>query len=133
MEHAYAQALWKMIGSGIKPKEAVHALHEMLVRLGRVSLLPKIGRALVRIAMRDEGRSGVVLLIAREKDESRAKKEAKEFLFEMNLDPKGVTVHVDDTLIGGWRVEGRERLVDASFKKSLLDMYNAATTSISRT
>ena len=106
MEHAYAQALWKMIGNGMKAKEAVHALHEMLLRLGRVSLLPKIGRALVSIAMRDEGRSDVVLSIAREKDESRAKKEAEEFLSEMHLDPKGVTVHVDDTLIGGWRVEG---------------------------
>ncbi len=131
MEIAYAQALWKLIQNGKKPKEAVRALHEMLVRLGRVSLLPKIARAFGRIAERAQSQSGVVLSIAREKDERSAHKAVKGILSEMDVDAKDVTTQVDETLIGGWRLEGKEKLVDASFKKYLLQMYNAATTSIS--
>ena len=36
-------------------------------------------------------------------------------------------VRVDDSLIGGWRLEGRERLIDASYKELLLSIYNRAT------
>ena len=43
---------------------------------------------------------------------------------------KDVDVALDDSLIGGWRLEGRGNLVDASFKKSLLDMYNRTTQKI---
>lgn len=127
MEQHYAQALWKMIQNGKKPKEAVHALHEMLMRLGRASLLPKIARAFGRIAERAQSQGGVALSIAREKDERSAHKAVKQLLSEMGIDAKDVTTHVDGTLIGGWRLEGRENLVDASFKKYLLGMYNRAT------
>ncbi len=129
METAYAQALWKLIQNGKKPKEAVRALHEMLVRLGRVRLLPKIARVFERLAERDQARSGIVLSVAREKDERAAHKAAKQFLAEMDVDSKEVTTRVDETLIGGWRLEGKENLVDASFKKYLLQMYNRATRS----
>ncbi len=129
METVYAQALWKLIQNGKKPKEAVHALHEMLARLGRVSLLPKIGRVFARIAERDQSRNGVVLSIAREKDERAAHKAVKDILSEMDIDAKDMTTQVDETLIGGWRLEGREKLVDASFKKHLLSLYNRATRS----
>ena len=129
MENAYAQALWKMIQGGKKPKEAVTALHEMLIRLGRSALMPKIAHAFVRIAERDRARNGVVLSIAREKDERVAHKQANAFLAEMQIDAKDVTTHIDESLIGGWRLEGRERLVDASFKKQLLSLYNRATQS----
>lgn len=128
MQEAYAQALWKLIRSK-NPKEAVHALHEMLVRLGRASLLPKIGRVFARIAERDRARNDVVLRVAREKDERTAHKAIKEILAEMKVDSKDVATRVDDTLIGGWRLEGREHLVDSSFKKHLLSIYNRATQS----
>ncbi len=132
MQEAYAQALWKMIQggpgrAGKKPKGAVQALHEMLVRLGRVSLLPKIARIFRKLAERDRSRNGVVLSVAREKDERGAHKAIKAILKEMDVDAKDVTTEIDETLIGGWRLEGRENLVDASFKKHLLGMYNRAT------
>ncbi len=136
MENAYAQALWKMLQNGpsdgrqgMKPKEALHALHESLMRSGRQGLLPKIGRAFAKIAERDQARTNIVLTVAREKDEHTAQKEAKDILSKMNIDSVDVTGRVDDSLIGGWRLEGRERLVDASFKKQLLTLYNRATRS----
>ena len=128
MENAYAEALWKMLQKGMKPKEAVRTLSELLTKSGRQSLLPKIGRAFVKIAEREESRTRVILSVAREKDARRAHKEVKKLLSDMRVPSVDVTVHVDDSLIGGWRLEGRENLIDASFKKHLVSIYNRATT-----
>lgn len=127
MENNYAQALYRMLAGGMKPKEAVKKLHDMLERQGRTALLPKIGRAFGRIAMREGKKGAVTLTIAREKDERGALSEAKDILNEMDIAAKDVEVRVDENLIGGWRLEGREHLVDASFKKHLLSIYNRAT------
>ncbi len=127
METAYAQALAKMITNGKKPKEAVEALRQLLVRRGRETLLPKIGRAFARIAQREQVGTGVVLTAARESDHHVAHREAESFLSAMGVDARDVTMRTDESLIGGWRLEGRERLVDASFKKQLLSLYNRAT------
>jgi len=127
METAYAQALWHLLEKGISPKKAVGALHEGLVSRGRQALMPRIARAFARIAARDEKRNGMVLSITREKDERSAKRAVKAILAELEVSPSDVAVKVDTSLIGGWRFEGREMLVDASWKKHLLSIYNRAT------
>ncbi|MEK7133952.1 MAG: F0F1 ATP synthase subunit delta [Patescibacteria group bacterium] len=129
MENAYAQALMRMMSRGMNPKDAVAALHTLLVRLGRESLLPKIGRAFGRLAEREGGRTGITLTVARHKDTHAAQHAIKDILSKMKTDTDEVVVRTDDSLIGGWRLEGRERLIDASFKKYLLSLYNRATQS----
>jgi F0F1-type ATP synthase delta subunit len=127
MENTYAEALWEMTKKGIDAKKAVAALRELLERYGRAALLPRIGRAFMRIAAREERKSMVLLSVAREKDARKAEHAAAEALRDAGATAKDVAVHVDDSLIGGWRLEGRERLLDASYKKYLLDVYNRAT------
>ncbi len=127
METAYAQALWKMVEGGMTPSKAVHALHGVLKANGREVLLPRIAKAFARIAERETKRTDVVLTVAREKDERYAHKEVKEILAGMGVETKDLKTEVDDTLIGGWRLEGRERLVDASYKNQLLELFNRAT------
>jgi len=127
METAYAQALWKMVEGGMSPAKAVHALRDLLKARGREALLPRIGRAFARIAEREGKRTGVTLSVAREKDERDAKNAVKEILAKLDVEPKEVSIQVDESLIGGWRLEGRECLVDASYKRVLVDVYNAAT------
>lgn len=127
MYDTYAQALWKLAESGMKPKEAVAKLQERLVADGRENLLPHIARAFARLAERKLQQGRVVLSVAREKDAAKAKRATKEILRQLDVEPADIALEVDDTLIGGWRFEGRERLYDASFKKHLLSIYNAAT------
>lgn len=127
MEHAYAQALWEMLKKGMKPKDAVHALKESLVRHGREGLLPRIGRAFQRLAARESGKQAVTLTVARERDAHAALRSAKPVLEEIGVAAKEVAVAVDDSEIGGWRLEGRETLVNASFKQQLLAMYRKTT------
>ncbi len=127
METAYAQALWKMVEGGMAPVKAVQALRETLKAHGREALLPRIGSAFARIAERESKRNDVILTVAREKDERHAHKEVKSLLSEMGIETKDLKTQVDDTLIGGWRLEGREVVVDASYKSQLLELFNRAT------
>ena len=133
METAYAQALWRMVTDGKTPHAAVEALRTLLTREGREALLPRIARAFERLAEREMHKTDMILTVAREKDERAAKKEAQEMLYRTGLlsagggSSFGGKTRVDDTLVGGWRLEGRGMLVDASYKTQLLDMYNRAT------
>ena len=135
MEQSYAQALWKMVEDGMTPAKAVRALHDTLKAHGREALLSRIASAFTRIAEREAKRSDVVLTVAREKDIHRARLEAKKYLEGMDAKSarggsalgRDLKTQVDDTLIGGWRLEGRETLTDASYKKALLDLYTRVT------
>jgi F0F1-type ATP synthase delta subunit len=124
MEQAYAQALWNMVAAGMSPVKAVHALRDQLRAHGREALLPRIGRAFMRIAEREAKHSNVVLSVARAGDERLAKVEIKEILARIGVESKDILMQVDDSLIGGWRLEGRETLVDASYKNELLELFN---------
>ena len=125
MENSYAQALWTVIENGMKPQEAVIAMHGILKIEKREALLPRIARAFERIAAHARDRDSVTLAVADKSHEHAALKE----LAASGLDTKDVKPHVDPTLIGGWRFEGREQLIDASYKKHLLAIYHAATRS----
>ena len=127
MEDAYAEVLWRLMESGRTPHMAVKALQTILRRHGRESLLPRIGRAFAKRAERHGKRNDVVLSLAREKDARKAHKEIKDFITKLGVEIKDLKTQIDDTQIGGWRLEGKDTLVDASFKKQLLDVYNRST------
>jgi F0F1-type ATP synthase delta subunit len=85
--------------------------------------MPRIGKAFERIATRELSKSRITLSVAREKDERSAKAAAKEVLSALKLDAKDIALEVDDSLIGGWRLEGSEILMDRSYKTRLLEIF----------
>ena len=129
MEEAYAQALWEIVEKGKDPRGAVRALHASLVMNGREGLMPRIARMFARLAARKEQVDSVVLTVAHEGDVRRAEREAGDAIRAVGVELSRVAVKTDGLLIGGWRLEGRETLVDASFRKQLLALYNRATKS----
>jgi len=128
MEQAYAMALWKVIENGKEPKTAVAALRSALKERGRAALLPRIGRAFERFAAREHTKNVLKISLSNMND-SRAHKEAVSALSKLNVSGTDIEVRSDDLLIGGWRVEGKGYLLDASFKKHLLSIYNRTTQS----
>ncbi|MEN9561679.1 MAG: hypothetical protein RIQ56_952 [Candidatus Parcubacteria bacterium] len=118
MERNYAMALWKSIERGNNPKAAVSALIQSLQTHGRSALLPRVIAAFKRVSERELRRNETRVLVADQKDALDAMKAAGVSQAE---------VCVDASLIGGWRIERSETLIDASYKKMLLDMYNRAT------
>ena len=127
MEKMYAQALWQLVSNGMDAKQAVHAIHARLEKEGRAILMPRVGRAFARIAERESRKTDFTLTVAREEDLAHAKKDMKALTGDLGIDVDSLKTQVDDTLIGGWRLEGNEKLVDASYKKQLLDLYNSVT------
>ena len=123
MEQAYAMALWKVMEGGKEPEAAVTSLREVLERRGRTELLSRIGRAFGRFAAREHAKNVLSITLSNIRDE-RAHKEAISALSKLNMSEANVEVRTDDSLIGGWRLEGRGRLLDTSFKKHLLSIYN---------
>ncbi len=127
MEKAYAQALWQLIEGGMEPSKAVHAIHTQLEAQGRQELMPRIARAFERLAERMHARDTITLTVADKAHEHAAHKEAAASLSKIGIESTPIETRVDHSLIGGWRMEGREHLVDASHKKHLLAIYRAAT------
>ena len=127
MEKAYAQALWRIIEAGTAPKKAVKTMCEALAARGRLGLLPKIARAFNLLAVRADAKNVMVLKVARPSDTKRALKEAAALLKEAGVRAGDVKTGVEENLIGGWRLEGREILHDASYKAQLLYIYERAS------
>ncbi len=123
MENAYAQALWQIIEKGTPQAEAVRSLHSFLKESGREALLPRIAKAFERIAATRARHDMAILTVADAKHEHYAQEAAAAF----GVKAKKMTVVVDTTLIGGWRLDARETLVDASYKKHLLELYRRTT------
>lgn len=124
MPEVYAHVLVKMIGKGEAPHSVVQKLQENLTEHGRSALLPKIARAFERIMQKRGQRTDVRLFVAAHDDARHAKSEAEHALGTVH---EHMHVHTDSSLIGGWRVEAGERLVDMSYKKQLLSIFNRAT------
>jgi len=118
MEKLYAQALWKSIKSGHSPKDAVDSLAKILKKQGRQDLMGKIAKAFSRLAEGNKANRSRIY-VARERD-------AKSALRASGVQEADICL--DESLIGGWRLEGGNEVIDRSFKKYLLDIYNGAIT-----
>ena len=118
MPEAYAHALARLLQTGKQPKEAVARVHQALTAAGRTSLWPHISRSFQRLAQKDAEKNRSVLFVARKSDEEKARKESG---------AKDAQISVDHSLIGGWRLETKETLTDASWKHHLLTMYQRST------
>ncbi len=116
-EH-YAHALARLIAGGDTPHKAVQKTHELLKTQKREHMLPQIARSFARIMQVEYLKNRSVLAIARVKDESRARKESG---------AKDAELVLDETLIGGWRLEAQGVLQDASWKHHLLNIYKNTT------
>ncbi len=112
-----------MIEEGSSPKTAVKAIHTALSLRGRSALLPRIARAFARIVSRMESRDRVVLKVARESQSKKHLNETFRMLKDLKIKPSEVKIVADSSLIGGWRLEGREIMRDARYKNQLLDIY----------
>ena len=121
MDKSYAQALWSVIEGGMDPKRAVQSLLDALQKRGRAALLPQIGRTFMRLAMREMQKNRSVLVVAHSRSEKSARKESG---------AKDAELIIDENLVGGWRLEDKQLLRDASWKSALLSIYNRATTNI---
>jgi F0F1-type ATP synthase delta subunit len=118
----YAQVLWNASQKeGADPKQLVAHLAKHLESQGRIKLLPGILRSFQRLAERNTKLSTSVE-VAHASESEKALKEAAAHGIHVEQ------VTVNPSLIKGWRASGNGKLVDASAKRSLIELYRSITT-----
>ena len=119
----YAQALLEL-SKEKSPKEATDNLIALLKEKGHSSLLPSILEEYLKASERERDSETIVLTIAKTKDASKFKAELQEHM--EHSDAAFTKEVVDETIIGGYILEKGEMVIDASYKKKLLLLYQSA-------
>ena len=123
----YAAALVHMVQKGATPHAAVQSLAHYLELRGMKNIYKRLPAFLSRLEAAHKGKNDVVLSVAQAHAGAHAKKEAQEHLASFGIEAHDVHVREDESLIGGWRLQGRGLVVDNSFKKHLLSFYEKLT------
>lgn len=126
MSRDYAIASAELIASGLPVNDVLARLQVLLKRRGHSKLYPAILTALLREVEVGANESGARLSVARASDAQSplVSKLKKELSVGASDD---VTVTVDETLIGGAKLRAHHQEIDASYKRSLLSLYQAVT------
>lgn len=104
---SYAQGVLSAIKSGVSPKDALATLHALLKKAKRESLFPRVLSLVLRSA---EHMRGEIVSIAHER----------------TAIPKHlshVERRINASLLGGYRWENGEIMIDTSHKRALIDIY----------
>lgn len=125
----YAEALVRALQGGTKKTDkeiqaVIARFHEVVKARGHEGFLKMIPRELARIAERDTARSQVTLVTADTK--SRTKwAHAYDHYEKEGIIPEGSIRNeiVDETIVGGFQIKSKDILIDASYKKSLAELY----------
>lgn len=123
--HEYAQALRSALDrtAPARVDEVIDRFATIVRKRGHGRLLPKIVAALSRGMILRERRVRTEVAVA---DATVIKTHAvaiSEHARALGVPPETVTFVVDDTLIAGYRIRTRDRVLDASGKRALIELY----------
>lgn len=115
-----AQVLKRMTG-GHKAVDRSHAFQSFMTYIrarGYAPLLPRILSEYERINVTSEEKNVHVTMVK--------KHPYKELLASHGIEGEA-ELTIDETLIGGYRIETESKLIDASYKNALLKLYHSIT------
>lgn len=125
----YAQALRDLVRDTdvSKHAEISDTFVKVLKKKGHISLLPTILKEFEKYRMRDLDTKRVILTVAKNSDAEKYKDEALNHVASLE---KGdhIGVKVDKRLIGGFKLESGDMVVDGSYKRRLLNLYREIIT-----
>lgn len=127
----YAHALMEAL-KGVDEKEATKRVERfvaLLRRAGHIRLLPKILATYERATAERARRDGVVVSVAKEGDAHTHTSDIKKAAAEMGASHEALTIRTDETLVGGYSVKTRDKIIDRSFKRALVTIYHRAIAS----
>ena len=125
MKNNYIEAVLEMIEAGKESKEVLAGLKKTLATRGHERLYAPVLRGVARVLESKEA-AAVEVVVAKEADAKAFATAINEALQELSITEKP-TVTVDETVIGGFVVEGRTQRFDASYKTKLVQLYRKIT------
>lgn len=87
-----------------------------------MNLLPSILKEFEKYRMRDLDTKRVILTVANKEDVTKYKEEVQKYVTTLNGDDH-IGVKVDEQIIGGFKIEFGDMMVDGSYKRRLLNLY----------
>ena len=126
----YAQAFHELAAAQkIDAGKLVKQFVETVAGNGHAHLLPKIVRSLERIEKREEKKETIEVTSAKELSTARVAELLKKDPFKRALSSthKKVVRKIDETLVGGEVVRTGSLKIDASHKRSLIELYQHIT------
>ena len=125
MKQAYITALTDMLLTTTKVDEALSQMKTLLAQKGHTRLWPAVLRGTVVALEKKVADETPKVTVAK-----AGKIDAAALAATLKLlSVAGDTVHtsVDETLIGGFTVQYKDKVVDKSYKRALLDIYRQVT------
>jgi|TARA_Y100000310_G_scaffold345555_1_gene466480 F0F1-type ATP synthase delta subunit len=118
----YAEALYEVLSETEEGDvdAILNNFFAVLSSKGHSALLPNIVREYIQIAGREKNKRST-LVVSNEKGKSEFREKATEF----NIPDSSLDIVVDESLVGGFRLEGNDVLVDGSYKRMLLELYRS--------
>ena len=121
----YAHALYDLQkGQGLSSEAAVSKLIKVLKAKGHIKLLPTIVTEFEKILTIGRDEDTLSITCARKEDFKKYQGALKEHLG--HSDAEYTEEVVDDTIIGGFILKKGETIIDGSYKKKLLLLYQNA-------
>lgn len=124
-EQIYSEALYQAVSGGMRLDSALKRLREILEQNGHSALYLKILKNAEVLFSKDEACASLEIVLARESDEKRFKHEIAEIKKETGA--THTTIRIDPTIVGGYIARAADTETDASYKRSLLQIYRALT------
>jgi F0F1-type ATP synthase delta subunit len=129
----YAEALYEALTEkNVKTEADAHKVftrfRKVLALRGHEKLLPFVVHELEKIAVREKNNNQVLLVTADKKSQTKWS-HAYDHYKKEGVVPKGAALQelVDESIVGGYQIRTKDTLIDASYKKSLLELYRKIT------
>ena len=121
----YAKALNDLLSDKApeKQEEVLARFFAVVRERGHRKLMRAIVREYERMQKLGSVKQHARVLVARESDKSRFEKDIAAALERVGA--KESRIEVDDRVIGGYRIESNEIVVDATYRRQLLELYRA--------
>lgn len=119
----YAKALMSLSDSGAAQKETfTKSFADLLKRKGDAGLMTSISREFSKLQEKKQRAKTVKVITAKELTDGEVDDILKKCL-PNHGEFDTIVKKVDETLIGGFRIETTTNIIDISYKKSLQSMY----------
>jgi len=124
LEEKYAEALSEMTKN--RSSDDVSLIFSnfisVLKKNGHYKILPKILKSLEKLRMKEK-ENDIELVLAAADQEAKFRSKINEFQKYLEKDAKVVT-KVDGTIVGGFIIRSKSVMIDMSYKKALMNLYN---------
>ena len=131
MKQSYITALTDALNKNIDVDSVLKRTEQLMIKKGHSRLWPAVLRGVIREMERRNQINTPQVIVATKTAETVLKDERlTKALTSVGADALSTyNVSVDNTLIGGFVVRYRDRMLDVSYKRALTDLYHKVTKS----